>query len=384
MNSPEVARPVRILVACDKFKGSATSLEVADALAAGFASGVESDVVPVADGGDGTLDVADALGYERHRVAVTGPYGEPVAAEFALDPRAGTAVLEIAEACGVRLVTDEGGVLRSGLDATTATSAGVGELVLAALDSGASRIVLGIGGTATTDGGLGLACALGVKFSDRGGRRITRSDELGDVVDMSLDSVDPRLAHTEFTVATDVTNPLCGPEGAAAVYGPQKGLIGGQVRDVDRALARFAEVVERGTGGAERASAPGAGAAGGIGFMCATLLGAVYASGADLLLDMLDFDGRLALADMVITGEGRLDRQTLSGKVPVVVCQRARARGIPVVAVCGQNGLTGEREATAPFTSVHALTDVQPDVGRCLREPLPVLREIGKIITQTL
>nr|WP_314314935.1 glycerate kinase [Kocuria rhizophila] len=384
MSAPGVARPVRVLVACDKFKGSATSLEVAHALAAGFASGVVADVVPVADGGDGTLDVADALGYERHRVVVTGPYGEPVAAEFALDPRTATAVIETAEACGVRLVTSRDGRLRSELDATSATSAGVGELVLAALDSGASRIVLGLGGTATSDGGLGLACALGAKFSDRGGRQITRSEELGEVADIALDGVDPRLAHTEFTVATDVTNPLCGPEGAAVVYGPQKGLREEQVRDVDRALARFAGVVERGTGAAGRASTPGAGAAGGIGFMCAAFLGAVYASGADLLLDMLDFDGRLALADIVITGEGRLDRQTLSGKVPAVVAQRARTRGLPVVAVCGQNDLAEEREVRAPFTAVHALTDLQPDVSRCLREPLPVLRDIGKIITRAL
>lgn len=380
MNGREPAGPARILIACDKFKGSATSLEVARALVAGFPTHVQTDVVPVADGGDGTLEVADALGYQRYPEHVTGPDDEPVVAEFAMDPRTGDVVIEIAEACGLRLVTDEDGKLRDGLDATAATSVGVGELVLAALDRGATRVVLGLGGTATTDGGMGLATALGARFLGQDGRRITRISEIGDVTDLDLDGIDPRISRTDFVVATDVTNPLCGPEGAAFVYGPQKGLLEDQVLNVDLALAQFAALVEETTGAPGRAAAPGAGAAGGIGFMCAALLGATYTSGADLLLDMIDFDARLVGADLVVTGEGRLDRQTLSGKGPAVVAERARARGVPVVAVCGQNGLTEEPELLAGFTAVHALTDVQPDVGVCLRDPLPVLSEIGRRI----
>lgn len=367
-----------VLIACDKFKGSASSLEIAAALSRGFPAGVHTEAVPVADGGDGTLEVCDALGHRRETVQVQDPYGEPVRAQFSWDPDRRLAVIEVAEAAGLRLVQREG-ALPPDRDAAAASSSGVGQLILAALDLGAHEVVLGLGGSATTDAGAGMAAALGAVFLDSEDRPITGVARLGEVVRTDLSRLDPRVRKSRFVIASDVTNPLTGPEGAAAVYGPQKGLREDQVPQTDAALGSFARTVEAALGTHGVAGAPGAGAAGGLGFMGLALLGAEYASGVELFLDLAGFQDRLEGADLVITGEGRIDDQTLSGKAPAGVAQRAAARGIPVIAVCGQNALAGDQRL---FRRIHALSELEPDVRVSIEHPLPLLERLGRIIAE--
>ena len=346
--------PLRVLVAPDKFKGSLGAAEVAAAIArAVTAHGHTADLCPVADGGDGTVDVAVAAGFTRHAVTASGPTGEPVTSSFA---RSGSdAVVELADVCG--LVRLPGGVLRP----TGATTVGLGEVVAAALAGGARRVVLGLGGSASTDGGAGLAQALGARLLDASGTELPRGiggGRLGEVV-----SVEPPVlpAGTTIDVACDVDNPLLGPHGAAAVYGPQKGADTAElVAALDAALASWARVVD--PGGV--ADEPGAGAAGGAGFGLMALLGARLRSGFDLVADLLGFDERLARADLVITGEGRLDAQTLRGKGPAGVASRARAAGIPVLAVAGRIDLDPDELTGAGIVGTAALLDLEPDLGR--------------------
>lgn len=345
---------VHVLISPDKFKGSLGAAEVAAAIArAVTAHGHTADLCPVADGGDGTVDVAVAAGFTRHAVTASGPTGEPVHSSFA---RSGAdAVVELADVCG--LVRLPGGVLRP----TEATTVGLGEVVAAALADGAHRVVLGLGGSASTDGGAGLAQALGARLLDASGAELPRGlggGRLGEVV-----SVEPPVlpAGTTIDVACDVDNPLLGPHGAAAVYGPQKGADTAElVAALDAALASWARVVD--PGGV--ADEPGAGAAGGAGFGLMALLGARLRPGFDLVADLLGFDERLARADLVITGEGRLDAQTLRGKGPAGVASRARAAGIPVLAVAGRIDLDADELAGAGIVGTAALLDLEPDLGR--------------------
>lgn len=379
-----------VLVACDKFKGSATAAEVARALGDGLRSvpgqeDVEVLSVPVADGGDGTAAAAISTYFERHTSRVTGPYGDPVMAEWAFDPESGTAVVEVAAACGLALADPE--ALASGeLDAARAGTRGVGQLVRAALDAGARRLVLGLGGSATTDGGAGLVAELGARLTDARGKEIGPGARgLAALAHADLSGLDPRLAATEIVVASDVTNPLCGPDGAAAVYGPQKGLSPQEVEEADAALARYADLVEQSLGVAPGAAAEaeGAGAAGGLGFATVAVLGGAFRPGADVVLDMVGFDEALERADLVVTGEGKLDAQTLFGKAPAVVLERARRRGLPVVAVCGACDLTEDEAAGAGFERVLALTDLEPDVRACVERPLPLLERLGRRLLET-
>ncbi len=288
-----------VVVAPDKFKGSLTATAAAEAIAAGLRQGrpgIDVVLAPVADGGDGTVDAAVAAGYERVPVTVTGPTGEPVAASLA---RSGdTAVVEMAEASGLRR-------LPGGRPAPlTATTYGTGELIRAALDLGVRRIVLGIGGSATTDGGTGMARALGARFLDAEGRELPPGGAaLRDLDAIAVDGLDPRLRAVEVVVASDVDNPLVGERGAAAVYGPQKGAGPADVEQLDRGLARLAQVVARQLG-VELATMPGAGAAGGTGGGAVAFLGAEIVSGIDLLLDLVRFPDALGTARTVITGEG--------------------------------------------------------------------------------
>lgn len=369
-----------VLICCDKFKGSASSRAVAAALGRGLeSSGCRVVALPLADGGDGTLEVFDDLGYDRRAVVVRGADGERVSAEYALEGASvdggRTAVIEIARACGLDMVSVDGEVPGRG-SARQAGSWGVGDLITAALDEGVGRIILGLGGSATTDAGFGMAGALGVAFRDASGGPVTRVGDMASVAAVDLDGLDPRLAEVEVVIASDVRNPLCGPDGAAAVYGPQKGLAPEDVDEVDSAVRGFAAVVEEALGMSGAAELPGAGAAGGLGFMALGLLGAQMRSGVGLVLEETDFAGALGAADLVITGEGRIDTQTLSGKAPAGVAERARESDVPVVAVCGQNQLDADH-ASALFVAVYSLADYEPDVEKCLRDPLPILQRIG-------
>lgn len=379
----------RVVIASDKFKGSATAEQIAEALAAGLRRGgqdVTTRFVPVADGGDGTVDAAFSAGAAEKTHPVTGPYGERVTARYALTED-GTAVLEAAEACGMRLLeprrlTDDAPDTRR-LDAATADTRGVGELILAALDAGATEVILGLGGTATTDAGAGLARVLGARILTSSGEPAGPGGAgLAEAARVDLSDLDPRLKSTTFTVASDVTNPLTGPEGAAAVYGPQKGLREEQIPEVDAALARYARLLEREFGVREGAlaEAAGSGAAGGLGFAALAILGARMRPGAKVLLDMVDYDAALDEADLVITGEGKLDAQTLHGKAPAEAAARAVARGIPVIAVCGASELEEDQAREAGLREVHQLVDLEPDTERAIAEPLPLLERIGEQI----
>jgi glycerate kinase len=354
-----------VLVAPDKFKGSATAAEVAAHLAAGLRdAGRRAVELPVADGGEGTVAAAVAAGFRPVPVTVSGPTGAPVRAVIAV--RHGTAVVELATASGLGL---------AGPDPLHASSRGTGELLRAALDEGAAELVLGVGGSACTDGGAGLLAALGARLLDVDGHPLPDGGAaLARLARLDLSGLDPRLAGTRTVLASDVDNPLLGASGAAAVYGPQKGADAGEVAALEAALARWAAVV--GADGAQ----PGAGAAGGVGFAALAVLGAVRRPGIEVVLDLVGFTARLAGAALVVTGEGALDEQTVHGKAPAGVAAAARSAGVPVVAVCGRTSLPPDRAAAAGFDVVHTLAAVEPDLARCLADPGPPLRELGRRI----
>jgi glycerate 2-kinase len=369
---------VPILVAPDKFKGSLTASEAAEAIRAGLRQarpGIEVVLAPIADGGDGTVDAAVAAGYERVEVTVTGPTGEPVTASFAMS--GDTAVVEMAEASGLRR-------LPGGRPAPLmATTFGTGELIRAALDRGARRVVLGVGGSATTDGGTGMAAALGARFLDSAERDLPSGGAaLRDLDTISLEQLDPRLRDVEIVVASDVDNPLTGERGAAAVYGPQKGATPADIAQLDASLARLAEVAAQQLR-TDLANAPGAGAAGGTGFGAMAFLGARLVSGIDLLLDLVRFPDVVVRADLVITGEGSLDQQSLAGKAPWGVAQAAARAGVPVVALCGRRAISADEARSAGFAEVHALADIEPDLERCQREAAPLLTSLAQHLAET-
>ncbi|WP_104522529.1 glycerate kinase [Blastococcus atacamensis] len=362
----------RVLVAPDKFKGSLTAAEVAEAVIRGLARavpGLHVRALPVADGGDGTLAAAAAAGFVRVPVTATGPTGEPV--ETAFGRRADVAVVEMADVSGLsRLPAGQQAPL-------TATSRGTGELIGAALADGAHRVVVGIGGSACTDGGAGMLQALGARLLDGQGREIGPGGQaLQHLARVDLGQVHPSVAGAEIVVACDVDNPLTGPAGAAAVYGPQKGADEAQVALLDRNLARFADEIAVATGRDVR-YAPGAGAAGGVGFAAMAVLGATLRPGIDLMLDLLDFEAQVRNADLVIVGEGSLDPQTLRGKAPVGVARMARHAGAAVVAVCGRNTLGKEQLRGAGIDAAYALADLEPDADRSMTHAAELLERLA-------
>ena len=364
---------MRVVVAPDKFKGSLTAAQVSARVAAGLARaapGTEVVEVPVADGGDGTRVAALTAGYRRVPVRAEGPTGEPV--ETAYAERDGVAVAELADVSGL-------GRLPGGrLAARTASSYGTGQVIRAALDAGCRRVVLGIGGSAGTDGGAGLVQALGGRLAGEHGGEVGRGGAaLAAVRSLDLAGLHPALATAEVVVASDVDNPLLGPRGAAAVYGPQKGASPADVAELDAALARWADAVRRATG-RDEAATPGAGAAGGVGFAVLAVLGATLAPGIDLVLDLVGFRAVLPGAGLVITGEGSLDGQTLHGKAPAGVAAAARASGIPVVAVAGRSLLSPSELEPAGILAAYALTDLEPDPGRCMAEAGPLLERLAE------
>ena len=369
-----------VVVAPDKFKGSLGAAAVAAAVADGLRAavpGVDAREHPVADGGDGTVEAALSAGFAREEVPCTGPTGEPITAALAV--RDQTAVVELAEASGLRRLP--GGRFAP----TSATSKGTGELVRAALDLGCRRVVLGIGGSACTDGGAGLVQALGASLLDRDGRDLPPGGAaLADLDRLDLAGFDPRVAATRFVVACDVDNPLLGPGGAAAVYGPQKGASAAEVALLDAALARWAEVAHA-AAGVDAAGVPCAGAAGGVGFAAVVFLGAELRSGIEYLLDLLEVRSALPGARLVVTGEGSLDEQTLHGKAPAGVAAAARAAGVPAVAVAGRNTLPASALESAGIARAYTLAEIEQDPERSMREPVPLLRRLaGRIAADWL
>ena len=315
--------PRTILIAPDSFKGSLTSVQVARALADGWLQARPGDEIllsPLADGGEGTLlAIETAGGWQRRNATARDPLGRQITARWLISDDGSRAAIEMAAASGLSLLhTNERDPIR-------ATSIGTGDLIRTALNAGVTSIVLGIGGSATTDGGAGLLTGLGAK-ADR------------DSATADLSGLDERLGTVELQVACDVSNPLCGPTGAAAVYGPQKGATPEQVQDLDGRLDRYANTLDTQAGRPER-DTPGAGAAGGVGYALLSIQDHFRAfglrSGVDLIMDATDFDARLARADLVITGEGRIDSQTAFGKTALGVAGRAQGAGVPCIAVGG-------------------------------------------------
>jgi glycerate 2-kinase len=362
-----------VVLAPDKFKGTLSAAQAAAHLAAGLeraSPGLRVIRLPVADGGDGTVDAAVAAGYRRAEAEVQGPSGEPVSAAFAFGD--GTAVIESAQAAGL-------GRLPGGVPAPlTASSRGVGELILAAAGLGARRVVLGLGGVASTDGGAGLVTALGARLLDESGAELPP----GGAALARLARIDRSglrdLAGTDVVVATDVDNPLLGACGAAAVYAPQKGASPPDVICLERGLARWADVAERALGRVSR-DCPGSGAAGGLGFAALAFLGATMRPGIEVMLGLLSFATRLPGARLVVTGEGALDAQTLHGKAPAGVARAtaAHAPGVPVVAVAGTCSLSPDQLRSAGLARAYALADIEPDPVRCREQAGPLLEELA-------
>ena len=327
---------MKVVIAPQTFKGSISALDVARAMERGLRRVVpeaETELVPVADGGDGTLEtLVEATGGHVEEITVRGPLGRPVKAQWGALGDGRTAVLEMARTSGLALLKPEE------RDPLRATTYGLGQAILAALEQGYRRFIVGIGGSATNDGGAGMAQALGVRLLDAEGRDLPPGGgALASLERIDTSGLDPRARESTFLVACDVNNPLTGPEGASAVYGPQKGATPEMVQELDAALKRLAEVVRRDLG-VDVEHLPGAGAAGGLGAGMVAFLGARLMPGVDIVLDTVELDRRLEGAGLVITGEGAMDFQTVFNKAPIGVARRAGQLGIPVVAISGSLG----------------------------------------------
>ena len=365
-----------VLVAPDKFKGSLTARQAAAALAAGLTDARPDLIVvtcPVADGGEGTVESAVASGFRSRSATVRGPLGHPVEADFAT--KGSTAIVELAQASGLHLLPEPGPLPRT---AVVATTYGTGELLVAALDAGAETIVLGLGGSATTDGGAGMLQALGATFRNGAGELLGPGlAHPTTIASADLSGLDPRIAATEFVVATDVDNPLWGPRGAAAVFGPQKGATAELAMTLDQDLRRWSRVLSE-AGVTVSPQQSGAGAAGGVGYAALGALRARARPGVDVVLDLVGFDGLLGDACLVVTGEGSLDEQSLGGKAPIGVLRAAQARDVPTIVVAGRSTLGPDVLARAGFEAVYTLQDREPDLTRCMVEAARLLREVGR------
>lgn len=328
-----VKNTLKIVIAPDSYKESLTAMQVAIAIEKGFQQvlpNAQYIKLPMADGGEGTVQsLVDATGGTIIEQTVTGPLGKPVGGFFGLLGEGKTAVIEMAAASGLHLVAPE---LRNPLITTTL---GTGELIKAALDQGVEHIIVGIGGSATNDGGIGMAQALGIKLLDAQGQTLGYGGgELAKLATIDCSDLDPRLAQIRLEVACDVDNPLCGEKGASAVFGPQKGATPEMVTILDENLSHYAAIIKQQLGVDVRDMA-GAGAAGGMGAALLGLLNAELRPGIEIVMDAVRLNDIIADADLMITGEGRIDSQTIHGKTPIGVARTAKKHGVPVIGIAG-------------------------------------------------
>ncbi|MCS3838988.1 glycerate kinase [Pseudomonas sp. JAI111] len=327
---------MKIVIAPDSFKDSLSAQGVADAIALGLAE-VWPDAqlikCPMADGGEGTVEsILAACEGQLRRSTVRGPLGVAVDAAWGWLPQSHTAIIEMAEASGLQLVAP------GKRDACTSSTFGTGELIRAAMDAGAQRVILAIGGSATNDGGAGAMQALGVKLLDAQGQTLAPGGlALAQLAHIDLSEIDPRLTKVRFDIAADVNNPLCGPHGASAIFGPQKGASPEQVQQLDAALGHFARLCAQALG-KDVKDEPGSGAAGGLGFAAKAFLNAQFKAGVEVVAELVGLAEAVKGADLVITGEGRFDAQTLRGKTPFGVARIAREQGVPVIVIAGTLG----------------------------------------------
>jgi glycerate kinase len=385
---------MRIVIAPDKFKGSLSAPDVARHLETGLRSAtagrpgtlgqegtLEVPRIPVADGGEGTLDAAVGSGFTRRRAGVSGPTGQPLTAEFAVRGR--EAVIEMAAASGLAVLPNYDGGRPGSETARTASSVGTGELIRAARDAGCLQIILGVGGGANTDGGAGLLQGLGARMLDAEGNELPLGGAaLAHLASIDFSGFDTRLEESRFILASDVDNPLLGPVGAAAIFGPQKGATAAAAGELDAALANSGQglAAEIGPRAVKAASAPGAGAAGGVGYAAIAALAASRRPGIDVVLEFTRLAERLDGADLVITGEGSLDEQSLRGKPPMGVARPAGAAGGPAAAVRGRTTLTPEQQQSSGFRQVYPLTALETNVAICIAEAGRLLEELGQHI----
>ncbi|KRA06350.1 glycerate kinase [Pseudomonas synxantha] len=364
---------MKIIIAPDSFKDSLSAAGTAQAIAEGLAQvWPDAQLVecPMADGGEGTVDaVLAACNGQLRRQLVQGPLGVTVEARWGWLADSHTAMIEMAEASGLQLVAPEQ------RDACSSTTYGTGELIRAALDAGAQRIILAIGGSATNDGGAGAMQALGVQLLDAasqplppGGLALTRLSHI------SLESLDPRLAQVRFEIAADVNNPLCGPHGASAIFGPQKGASPEQVAQLDAALGHFADHCAQVLANDVR-DQPGSGAAGGLGFAAKAFLGARFRPGVEVVAELVGLDDAVRGADLVITGEGRFDAQTLRGKTPFGVARVAQRHGVPVIVIAGTLGDGYEQMYAHGVDAAFALPSGPMSLEQACSEAPRLLRE---------
>jgi glycerate kinase len=347
---------MRIVVAPQEFKGTLTASEAAHGIAEGVRRAIPAaaiDAVPLSDGGPGLIDAVLASRPGRlQRTTVQDPLGRPIQAAWALFED-GLAVIEMAAASGLTLLSEEE------RDPRRATTYGVGQLINAALDAGSRRLIIGVGGSATNDGGTGMAAALGARFLDSDGRDLPPGgDALARLDHIDVSGIDPRLPEATVVAATDVRNPLCGPEGASIVYGPQKGASQDVARDLDAALRHYGETIERDLG-VRVLDEPGAGAAGGLGAGLIAFLGAEVRAGFEIVAEIAGLRETLRGADLLLTGEGRLDRQTAFGKTVARTAAMARDEGVPVLVVVGSLG-DGWEEIAAAVDGVEVAIGAPP------------------------
>jgi glycerate kinase len=359
---------MRVLIAPDKFKGTLTAVQAAEAIARGWlraAPTADVEQVPMADGGEGTLDaLVAAEGGELRRARATGPLGDPVEAQYGVVGARRTAVVEMARASGLMLISE------ARRDPKRTTSRGTGELILEASRQGARRVLVCIGGSATNDGGAGMAQAVGIRLLDERGKDLRPGGAaLLELARIDMRGMDPAVASATFMVATDVDNPLVGASGASAVYGPQKGASPSDVALLDRALAHFAAVVYRDLG-VDIRDVPGAGAAGGLGAGLMAFLGARLRPGVDVVMEAVRLPERMQRADLAVTGEGTFDRQSLHGKAPAGVLRVAEEHRVPAIVLCGQC------EVEPPNARAFALAD-RFGVEGAMERTGPLLEELA-------
>lgn len=371
---------MKIVIAPDSFKDSLSAQAVADAIASGLAEvwpDAELVKCPMADGGEGTIEaVLDACEGQWMSAQVSGPLGDSVAAQWGWLAQSRTAIIEMAMASGLQLLT------RAQRDACLTSTEGTGQLISAALDAGAQRVILAIGGSATNDGGSGMLSALGARFLDRNDQPLPRGGRaLTDLARIDLSGLDPRLANVRVEIAADVDNPLCGPTGASHIFGPQKGASPDQVLALDAALAHFADHSAR-TLGRDLRDSPGSGAAGGMGFAAKAYLNASFRAGVEVVADLTGLEQALVGADLVITGEGRFDAQTLRGKTPLGVARVAQRQRVPVIVLAGTLGEGYEQLYQHGISAAFALTSGPMDLEHACREAPRLLQERARDVAR--
>ncbi|HWJ02426.1 MAG TPA: glycerate kinase [Verrucomicrobiae bacterium] len=366
----------KIVVAPDSFKGSLNALGVARALERGIHrvdGGIDTRLVPMADGGEGTVEaLVAAAGGKIVPATVTGPLGKPVDSFFGVLGDGETAVIEMAAASGLPLVPP---AERNPLYTTTF---GTGELIKLALEMGMRKLIIGVGGSATNDGGTGMAAALGIRFLDQAGNELPPGGGyLDGLHSLDMSGLDARIKEADIKVACDVTNPLCGPTGASRIYGPQKGACPDKVETLDKNLAHFSDVVHRELG-KDLKDMPGAGAAGGLGFGLVAFLNAKLLPGVQIVLEAANIDELVRGADLVITGEGQTDQQTLFGKAPVGVAEVADKYGVPVVCISGGLGQDYELLYKKGFTSLFSIVEGPMSLDQAMKDAGPLLERAAE------